>query len=45
MADLRFISLAHYQDSSCMLFSVEEFQQLKYYGLKFGVEFHKPHKN
>lgn len=24
-----------------MLFSIEEFQQLKYYSLKFGIKFHK----
>lgn len=45
MADFRFVSLAYYlKYCSCMLFSTEEFQQFKYYSLKFGIKFRKSHK-
>lgn len=39
MADFRFVSLAHYLEyCSCMLLSIEEFQQFKYYGPKFSIK-------
>lgn len=42
MADNRFVSLEHYPEyCSCMILPVEEFHQLKYYGVKFGIKFHK----
>lgn len=42
MADNRLGNLEHdLEYCSCMLLPVEEFHQIKYYGIKFGIKFHK----
>lgn len=43
MADSRLVNLEHYLEyCSGMLLPVEEFNLLKYYGVEFGIKFHKP---